>query len=43
MFLVEAVANTVLKGASVVQVSGLCLLGGTNAACFEIAFAARIH
>lgn len=39
----EALANTVLKGVSVVKVLGLCLLQGTNDAGIETACTARMH
>lgn len=39
----ESLANTILKKAFVVKVCGRCLLGGTNDADTEIAFAARMQ
>lgn len=39
----KALANTVLKGVSVVKILGLWLLWGANDAGIETAFTARIH
>jgi len=41
--MLNALANKVFKGVSVVKVLGLCLLWGTNDAGIETAFTARMH